>query len=101
MKPYETGICVCGKKKEEHENYYGQLFCYQPPRSALSPKFLDSGTVHLCSEEVASMMLEALRELIHLHACEEEGLQSGRPTAEQWRLATFKGQRAISEALKR
>ena len=101
MKPYETGICVCGKKKEEHlkiSSKYSDLFyCYDIGEG----DFLDSGTVHLCSEEVASMMLEALRELIHLHACEEEGLQSGRPTAEQWRLATFKGQRAINEALKR
>ena len=87
MKPYETGICVCGKKKEEHENYYGQLFCYQPPRSALSPKFLDSGTVHLCSEEVASGMLRALQRIKELSA----------PESIEWSICN----QAINEALKR
>lgn len=27
---------------------------------------------------------EAAKELIHLHACEQEGLSSGRPSPEQW-----------------
>lgn len=52
MKPYETGICVhCGKKKEQH-GWPVDLKC--------QPGFLDSGTAHLCREDVAAGMLEAL-----------------------------------------
>jgi len=29
-------------------------------------------------------LTEALTELVHLHGCEQEGLQSGKPTPEQW-----------------
>ena len=29
-------------------------------------------------------LTEALAELVHLHGCEQEGLQSGKPTPEQW-----------------
>ena len=72
MKPYETGICVCGKKKEEHlkiSSKYSDLFyCYDIGEG----DFLDSGTVHLCSEEVASGLLRELqkaRELINKQHC--------------------------------
>lgn len=38
---------------------------------------------------------EALEELVHLHGCEQEGLQSGRPTPEQWLNAINKAHDAL------
>ena len=87
MKPYETGICVCGKKKEDHlkiSSKYSDLFyCYDIGEG----DFLDSGTVHLCSEEVASGMLRALQRIKELSA----------PESIEWSICN----QAISEALKR
>lgn len=40
-------------------------------------------------------LTEALTELVHLHACEQEGLQSGRPTPEQWFNAINKAHDAL------
>ena len=47
----------------------------------------------------APELLEALSELIYLHACEQEGISSGQPTFQQWIEATEKGQKAINKAL--
>lgn len=44
-------------------------------------------------------LLKVLQELIFLHQCEMEGLQSGRPTANQWLETIKKGELAISKAL--
>lgn len=38
---------------------------------------------------------EAAKELLHLHSCEQEGLQSGKPTFEMW----FNAVNKLSEAL--
>lgn len=41
------------------------------------------------------VLTESLTELVHLHACEQEGLQSGRPTPEQWHNAINKAHDAL------
>lgn len=38
---------------------------------------------------------EALRQLVHLHGCEQEGLLSGQPTPEQWHKAVEQAEAAI------
>lgn len=38
---------------------------------------------------------EALSELVHLHACEQEGLLSGKPTPEQWINAVNKAAKSL------
>lgn len=43
-------------------------------------------------------MLNALQELTHLHACEQEGIRSGQPTPEQWFEAVEKAGKAIQKA---
>lgn len=42
-----------------------------------------------------SKITESLTELVHLHACEQEGLQSGKPTPEQWFNAVNKAHDAL------
>ena len=59
------------------------------------------------SHEVAEMtkqrddLLNALKELVHLHGCEQEGLLSGQPTSEQWYKAVKKAELAITKAEER
>ena len=98
MKPYETGICVCGKKKEDHlkiSSKYSDLFyCYDIGEG----DFLDSGTVHLCSEKVASGLLRELqkaRELINKQHC------TGKVSAKEELDVMSDIDKAINEALKR
>ena len=38
---------------------------------------------------------EALKQLVHLHGCEQEGLLSGQPTPEQWYKAVERAEAAI------
>jgi len=40
---------------------------------------------------------EALQNLVYLHACEQEGIESGQPTSEQW----FKAVEDAEEALRK
>ena len=42
-------------------------------------------------------LLNALKELVHLHMCEQEGLLSGQPTPEQWFKAVEKAEMAITK----
>lgn len=37
-----------------------------------------------CYNELVEPLREAAAELVHLHSCEQEGLQSGKPTFQQW-----------------
>jgi hypothetical protein len=46
-------------------------------------------------------LLEALKELVHLHGCEQEGLLSGQPTPEQWYKAVEKAELIITKAEER
>lgn len=43
-------------------------------------------------------MLEALKELVHLHGCEQEGIGSGQPTFEQWIKAVEKAEQALKDS---
>jgi hypothetical protein len=43
-----------------------------------------------------SELIQAARHLLHLHACEQEGLSAGQPTPEQWTEAV----NALSDAVK-
>ncbi len=43
-------------------------------------------------------LLEALQELVHLHMCEQEGMCSGLPSADQWYKAIEKASKAIEKA---
>ena len=38
---------------------------------------------------------EALKQLVHLHGCEQEGLLSGQPTPEQWYKAAEQAEASI------
>jgi len=46
-------------------------------------------------------LLEALKELVHLHGCEQEGLLSGQPTPKQWYKAVEKAEMVITNAEER
>lgn len=94
MKPYETGICVCGKRREDHDETGTCDDLFQDGNGNYVPQcFLDSGTAHLCSEEVASKMLETLQKIVSI--CPETShflfINTIRATAKE----------AINEALKR
>ena len=41
-------------------------------------------------------LLEALKRLVYLHMCEQEGIGSGQPTFEQWMKAVEKAEAAIN-----
>ena len=43
-------------------------------------------------------LLKLLKELVHLHMCEQEGLLSGQPTPEQWYKAVKKAEMVINKA---
>ena len=45
--------------------------------------------------DVIKGMVDALKELIFLSQCELEGLSSGQPSAEQWRKAFEKAEKAL------
>jgi len=59
------------------------------------------------SHEVAEVkkqrndLLNALKELVHLHGCEQEGLLSGQPTPEQWFKAVDKAEMVIKKVEER
>jgi hypothetical protein len=40
-------------------------------------------------------LLTALTQLVHLHGCEQEGIESGQPTPEQWYTAVDAAEAAI------
>mgnify|MGYP000883424698 CR=1 FL=1 len=46
-------------------------------------------------------LLEALKKLVHLHGCEQEGIGSGQPTPEQWYKAVEKAELIITKAEER
>ena len=46
----------------------------------------------------APELLEALENLLFLNACEQEGIESGRPTAKQWFEAFDKAEQAVDKA---
>lgn len=48
----------------------------------------------------APVLLKALENLVHLHNCEMEGLQSGKPTMQQWLDAVDEAVEAIQKATK-
>lgn len=43
-------------------------------------------------------LLTALKELVHLHGCEQEGILSGQPTPEQWYAAVDAAESAIKSS---
>lgn len=43
-------------------------------------------------------LLNALKQLVHLHMCEQEGIQSGMPTAKQWLKAVDEAATVIAKA---
>lgn len=45
----------------------------------------------------AKKLLDAAKELIHLHMCEQEGLLSGKPTVQQWLTAVDNLSESINE----
>ena len=49
----------------------------------------------------APEMLEALQNLVFLHSCEQEGIDSAMPTRGQWMEAVSKAEKAINKALGR
>ena len=99
MKPYETGICVCGKRREDHDETGTCDDLFQDGNGNYVPQcFLDSGTAHLCSEEVASGLLRELqkaRELINKQHC------TGKVSAKEELDVMSDIDKAINEALKR
>lgn len=48
----------------------------------------------------APCLLKALQDLVHLHACEQEGISSGQPSPTDWLLAVDKANEVITKALK-
>lgn len=46
----------------------------------------------------APELLEVLKQLVHLHMCEQEGIASGMPTANQWLKAVDEAAKAIAKA---
>ena len=55
-----------------------------------------SGTMGLSrAGEKTINMYNALCELVHLNCCEQEGLESGMPTPEQWEQAVGAAHRAL------
>lgn len=86
MKPYETGICVCGKRREDHDENGTCDDLFQDGNGNYVPQcFLDSGIAKL--EANAPKLLEALERI-------KDGFTDG-----DWVYDICK--EAINEALKR
>ena len=51
-----------------------------------------------CLMDKTDKLYHALRSLVFLHGCEQEGLESGMPTPEQWEQAVDAAHRALKEA---
>ena len=45
-------------------------------------------------------LVDALEKLIHFHACEMEGIESGMPTPSQWMEAVEQAQETLNEITK-
>lgn len=43
-----------------------------------------SGGIDEDLRPIVDVLYDALAELVHLHGCEQEGVESGMPTPEQW-----------------
>ena len=41
--------------------------------------------------------IEKIEHLLHLHACEQEGITSGQPTAQEWLTAVKEASEAVQE----
>lgn len=44
-------------------------------------------------------LVEWVKEQIHLHTCEQEGISSGMPSPEQWYKSYYKGEKLLDELL--
>ena len=51
-----------------------------------------------CLIDKADRLYNALEALVFLHGCEQEGLESGMPTPEQWEQAVNAAHKALKEA---
>lgn len=67
---------------------------HQQPSLIPAIEWLDESTTPSLAEENRRLR-EAAKELLHLHSCEQEGLQSGKPTFEMW----FNAVNKLSEAI--
>ena len=91
----------------------GKVICnvikrFEQETKAVGELIADAGnTAQLCGLLPSELLkqrdelLEALKELVHLHMCEQEGLLSGQPTPEQWFKAVEKAEMAITKAEER
>ena len=48
-------------------------------------------------DEDIQPIIDALEHLVFLHGCEQEGLESGMPTPEQWEQAVDAAHRALKD----
>jgi hypothetical protein len=83
----ETGLkCPSGQIEYEHwlQGYHSWL-----ERTV---------SIAILSREAQAGILAALKELVHLHLCEQEGLSSGMPTKQQWLEAVDAASEAIRKA---
>jgi hypothetical protein len=51
-----------------------------------------------CLMDKTDRLYNALEALVFLHGCEQEGLESGMPTPEQWEQAVVAAHKALKEA---
>ncbi len=102
----EKTVCSLSSNEKGTENYemlMGEVTMAE--RIANAALIADAGNVAqkcgLLPSELLKQrdeLLEALKELIHLHGCEQEGLLSGQPTPEQWYKAVEKAERALKNS---
>jgi hypothetical protein len=52
----------------------------------------------MIQQNYSEAVLGALKKLVHLHMCEQEGIASGMPTKEQWFEAVDEATKAIENA---
>ena len=87
----------------------GKVICnvikrFEQETKAVGELITDAGnTAQLCGLLPSELLkqrdklLEALKELVLLHGCEQEGLLSGQPTPEQWYKAVKKAEMVITK----
>lgn len=63
----------------------------------LDGTYEDAANAKLISS--APDLLEALTQLVHLHMCEQEGVESGQPTSSMWIDAVNKASEALHKAV--
>ena len=76
-------------EKELNPKYMNDTFTWKQIKDALEP------ASPLLLDRIPTDGIDKIKHLLHLHACEQEGLSSGQPTPQDWIKAVDEANEAI------